>query len=602
MKKVWLFITALKNAIGNLIFLGILGIILFAMFAQDTKQVPESAVMIIDPEGMIVEQKRTVDPFEQILTGDNATDEETLGRDLIDAINFAADDDRIKAVALDLGSLTGSTLPLYNSIGKALNDFKTKGKPVYAFGSGYSQSQYYLASFADKIYIDETSIQALGGVFMQGFGAYPLYMKSALDKLQVTMHVIRAGVYKDAGEIFIRDDMSDFSRESNQELVDTLWNSYLTTVSKHREISQEDILGYINDYDTLLLEHASNPARLAVQAGLIDDLISRKAWRKEMQGLSGVSGDSYQHIDYRSYLGVTRPPMPIHNPATEKVAVIVAKGTILDGDQPAGDVGGDSLARLIRKARNSDNIKAIVLRIDSPGGSSSASELIRSELAETQASGKPVVASMGGYAASGGYWIASTANKIFSQETTVTGSIGVFATFPTFERSLEYLGLHSDGVGTTALSGSFNAFSEINPIFERTLQSSVNHTYQRFLSLVSEGRGLSIEQADAIAQGRVWTGDRALQHGLVDAIGDLDDAIESAAMLADIDGYDVIYMEKELSPREQVLRQIMESSIALLPPLGPGFVSIVPHELRTLAKRASAPTLYLECLSCRITF
>ena len=602
MKKIWLFITALKNAIGNLIFLGILGIILFAVFAQDTKQVPESAVMIIDPEGMIVEQKRTVDPFEQILTGDNATDEETLGRDLIDAINFAADDDRIKAVVLDLGSLTGSTLPLYNSIGKALNDFKTKGKPVYAFGSGYSQSQYYLASFADKIYIDETSIQALGGVFMQGFGAYPLYMKSALDKLQVTMHVIRAGVYKDAGEIFIRDDMSDFSRESNQELVDTLWNSYLTTVSKHREISQEDILGYINDYDTLLLEHASNPARLAVQAGLIDDLISRKAWRKEMQGLSGVSGDSYQHIDYRSYLGVTRPPMPIHNPATEKVAVIVAKGTILDGDQPAGDVGGDSLARLIRKARNSDNIKAIVLRIDSPGGSSSASELIRSELAETQASGKPVVASMGGYAASGGYWIASTANKIFSQETTVTGSIGVFATFPTFERSLEYLGLHSDGVGTTALSGSFNAFSEINPIFERTLQSSVNHTYQRFLSLVSEGRGLSIEQADAIAQGRVWTGDRALQHGLVDAIGDLDDAIESAAMLADIDGYDVIYMEKELSPREQVLRQIMESSIALLPPLGPGFVSIVPHELRTLAKRASAPTLYLECLSCRITF
>ncbi|MBO6565348.1 MAG: signal peptide peptidase SppA [Pseudomonadales bacterium] len=602
MKKIWLFITALKNAIGNLIFLGILGIILFAVFAQDTKQVPESAVMIIDPEGMIVEQKRTVDPFEQILTGDNATDEETLGRDLIDAINFAADDDRIKAVVLDLGSLTGSTLPLYNSIGKALNDFKAKGKPVYAFGSGYSQSQYYLASFADKIYIDETSIQALGGVFMQGFGAYPLYMKSALDKLQVTMHVIRAGVYKDAGEIFIRDDMSDFSRESNQELVDTLWNSYLTTVSKHREISQEDILGYINDYDTLLLEHASNPARLAVQAGLVDDLISRKAWRQELQGLSGVSGDSYQHIDYRSYLGVTRPPMPIHNPATEKVAVIVAKGTILDGDQPAGDVGGDSLARLIRKARNSDNIKAIVLRIDSPGGSSSASELIRSELAETQASGKPVVASMGGYAASGGYWIASTANKIFSQETTVTGSIGVFATFPTFERSLEYLGLHSDGVGTTALSGSFNAFSEINPIFERTLQSSVNHTYQKFLSLVSEGRGLSIEQADAIAQGRVWTGDRALQHGLVDAIGDLDDAIESAAVLADIDGYDVIYMEKELSPREQVLRQIMESSIALLPPLGPGFVSIVPHELRTLAKRASAPTLYLECLSCRITF
>ncbi len=602
MKKIWNFITALKNATGNLIFLGILGIILFAVFAQDAREVPESAVMIINPEGMIVEQKRAVDPFEQVFAGDDATDEETLGRDLIDAIDLAADDDRIKALALDLSSLAGSSLPLYDSVGKALTNFKATGKPVYAFGSGYSQSQYYLASFADKIYIDETSIQALGGVFMQGFGAYPLYMKSALDKLQVTMHVIRAGVYKDAGEVFVRDDMSDFSRESSQELVDALWDSYLTTVSKHRDISKEDILGYINNYDTLLLEQESNPARLAVQSGLVDDLISRKAWREEMQGLSGVSGDSYKHIDYRSYLSATRPPIPVQNPATEKVAVIVAKGTILDGDQPAGEIGGDSLARLIRQARNTDSIKAIVLRIDSPGGSSSASELIRSELAETQASGKPVVASMGGYAASGGYWIASTANKIFSQETTVTGSIGVFATFPTFERSLEYLGLNSDGVGTTALSGSFNAFSEINPIFERTLQSSVNHTYQKFLSLVSEGRGLSIEEADAIAQGRVWTGDRALEHGLVDAIGDLDDAIESAAMLADIDGYDVIYMEKELSPREQVLRQIMESSIALLPPLGTDIVSIVPQELRTLSKMVSSPTLYLECLSCRITF
>lgn len=602
MRKIWNFITTLKNAIGNILFVAILGFVIFAIFSQDTNQVPESAVMIIDPEGMIVEQKRAVDPFEQLLAGGESIDTETLGRDIQDAIDLAAEDDRIKALALDLSNLAGSTLPLYDAIGEALDDFKATGKPVYAFGSGYSQSQYYLASFADKIFIDESAIRPLGGVFLQGFGAYPLYMKSALDKLQITMHVIRAGVYKDAGEIFIRDDMSEFSRESNQALVDTLWESYLTTITRHREITREDVLGYINNYDSLLTEEDSNPSLLAVRQGLVDDLISRREWREEMQSVSGKTGDSYHHIGYRGYLSAVRPPIPVQNPATEKIAVIVAKGTILDGEQPAGDIGGDSLARLIRTARNDDNIKAVVVRIDSPGGSSSASELIRSELAETQASGKPVVASMGGYAASGGYWIASTANRIFSQETTVTGSIGVFATFPTFERSLEYLGLNSDGVGTTSLSGSFNSFSEINPIFERTLQNSVNHTYQKFLSLVAEGRGLSIEEADAIAQGRVWTGDRALEHGLVDAIGGLDDAIESAAMLADLNTYDVVYMERALSPREQLLQQILESSVALLPPLTSDLVSIVPPELRTLTEMVSSPTLYLQCMNCRISF
>ena len=602
MSKIWNFITALKNAAGNLIFLAIVVLILVAVFNQRTREVPGSAVMIINPEGMIVEQKRAVDPVEQLFAGDNARNPETLGRDIREAIELATDDDRIKALALDLDNLDGSTLALYDAIGKTLETFKDTGKPVYAFGSGYSQSQYYLASYADKIYIDESAIRPLGGVFLQGFGAYPLYMKSALDKLQVTMHVVRAGVYKDAGEIFVRDDMSEFSRESNQELVDTLWDSYLTTVADQREITREEILSYINNYDSLLLEQTANPALLSVQQGLVDDLISRREWRDEMQSISGASDDSYNQIDYRSYLGAVRPAIPVQNPATEKVAVIVARGTILDGDQPTGNIGGESLARLIRKARNSDNIKAIVLRIDSRGGSSSASELIRSELAEAQASGKPVVASMGGYAASGGYWIASTANKIFSQETTVTGSIGVFATFPTFERSLRYLGLNSDGVGTTSLSGSFNVFSEINPIFERTLQSSVHHTYQKFLSLVAEGRGLTIEGVDAVAQGRVWTGARALEHGLVDAIGDVDDAIESAAMLADLDEFDVVYLEKELSPQEQLLRQIMESGFAMLPPVSTDLVSIIPPELQTLSKMVGSPTLYLQCLDCRISF
>jgi protease-4 len=321
-----------------------------------------------------------------------------------------------------------------------------------------------------------------------------------------------------------------------------------------------------------------------------------------MKAIGGESGDTYKHVVYRSYLQSMRPPIPVQNPATDKIAVIIAKGTILDGDQPAGDIGGDTIAKLIRKARNSKTVKAIVLRVDSPGGSAAASELIRTELAATQESGKPVVASMGGYAASGGYWISSTANKIFASETTITGSIGVFTIFPTFERSLDYLGVHSDGIGTTSLSGATNNFEEINPIFRRALKSSVNQTYNRFLGLVSEGRGLSIEEADSVAQGRVWTGSRALEHGLIDAIGDVNAAIESAAILADLTDYDVVYMEKELSAKDQILRQILQSSVSVLPPLQTSVFSAIPAELKTLTEITRSPSIYLQCTSCKITF
>lgn len=602
MKKIWQFITTLKNAIGNLLFIAVVIFVIVALVGQDSESIPESAVMIMDPEGVIVEQLRSVDPFEQLLAGEDSEDPETLGRDMVDAIQLAESDDRIKAIALDLSKLQGTTLNQYDDIGIALDSFKNSGKPVFAFGARYTQSQYYLASFADTIYIDKESLPAMGGVFLQGFGAYPLYMKSALDKLQVSMHVIKAGIYKDAAETYLRDSMSDESRESTQEIIDFLWNSYLAKIARHRGISEDAITNYINNYDTLLDQTGKGPEELALELGLIDGLVTRAEWRSEMQAISGESGDTYKHVVYRSYLHSMRPPIPVQNPATDKIAVIVAKGTILDGDQPAGEIGGDTVAKLIRKARNSKTVKAIVLRVDSPGGSAGASELIRSELAATQESGIPVVASMGGYAASGGYWISSTANKIFASETTITGSIGVFTIFPTFERSLDYLGVHSDGIGTTSLSGAMNNFAEINPIFRRTLQTSVNQTYNRFLALVAEGRGLSIEEADSVAQGRVWSGSRALEHGLIDAIGDVNAAIESAAVLADLTDYEVIYMEKELSTRELILRQVLQSSAGILPPMQSSVFSMIPAELKTLTEITRSPSIYLQCTNCRITF
>lgn len=602
MKKVWQLITALKNAIGNLLFIAFIVLVIVALVGHESESIPASAVMIVDPEGVIVEQLRSIEPIEEFLRGGEPENAETLGRDLVDAIQLAETDDRIKAIALDLSRLQGTTLNQYDDIGNALDSFKASGKPVFAYGARFTQSQYYLASFADTIYIDKESLPVMGGVFLQGFGAYPLYLKSALDKLQVSMHVLKAGIYKGAAETFLRDDMSDEYRESTQEVIDFLWDSYLSKITLHRNISAEAIINYIDNYATLLDQTENGPAQLALELGLIDGLVTSTEWRAEMQAISGESGDTFEHVVYRSYLQSMRPPIPVQNPDTDKIAVIIAKGTILDGEQPAGEVGGDTIAKLIRKARNSKNVKAVVLRVDSPGGSAAASELIRIELAATQESGKPVVASMGGYAASGGYWISSTANKIFASETTITGSIGVFTIFPTFERSLDYLGVHSDGIGTTSLSGAMNNFEKIKPVFKRILQNSVNQTYNKFLALVSEGRGLSFEEADSVAQGRVWSGSRALEHGLIDGIGDVNVAIESAAALAGLTDYDVVYMQKELSPREQFLRQVLQSAVSILPAVQTGLFPAIPAELKTLTQMVRSPSIYLQCTNCKSTF
>jgi protease-4 len=601
-KKVWQLITALKNAIGNLLFIAFIVLVIVALVGHESESIPASAVMIVDPEGVIVEQLRSIEPIEEFLRGGEPENAETLGRDLVDAIQLAETDDRIKAIALDLSRLQGTTLNQYDDIGNALDSFKASGKPVFAYGARFTQSQYYLASFADTIYIDKESLPVMGGVFLQGFGAYPLYLKSALDKLQVSMHVLKAGIYKGAAETFLRDDMSDEYRESTQEVIDFLWDSYLSKITLHRNISAEEIINYIDNYATLLDQTENGPAQLALELGLIDGLVTSTEWRAEMQAISGESGDTFEHVVYRSYLQSMRPPIPVQNPDTDKIAVIIAKGTILDGEQPAGEVGGDTIAKLIRKARNSKNVKAVVLRVDSPGGSAAASELIRIELAATQESGKPVVASMGGYAASGGYWISSTANKIFASETTITGSIGVFTIFPTFERSLDYLGVHSDGIGTTSLSGAMNNFEKIKPVFKRMLQNSVNQTYNKFLALVSEGRGLSFEEADSVAQGRVWSGSQALEHGLIDGIGDVNVAIESAAALAGLTDYGVVYMQKELSPREQFLRQVLQSAVSILPAVQTGLFPAIPAELKTLTQMVRSPSIYLQCTNCKSTF
>ncbi len=601
MKKIWNAITSVKNATGNLIFIALILFIVVAIATRETISVPESAVLILNPQGVIVEQKRMVDPFEQFFSGGyNGTDAETLLKDVVDAIDLAREDDRIKAIALDLSDMAGGSLSQMEEIAAALEEFKND-KPVYAFSTEYSQGQYYLASFANQVYLDKDSHPVFGGVFITGVGAYRLYFKSALDKLNLQFHVFKAGLYKGAAEIFMRDDMSAEAKEATQQWIGVIWENYISTVSDQREITSDQLLAYANNYGSLLQAADSDPGKLAMEQGLVDKLISRQEWREEMISLAGKSGDTYNHIALKKYLAASRPPIPVVDPTKDKVAIIVAKGIILDGSQPAGDVGGDSMVQLIRQARNDKTVKAIVVRVDSSGGSASASEFIRSELELTQQSGKPVVVSMGGYAASGGYWIASSANRIFASETTVTGSIGAFLVFPTFDQTLATVGVHSDGVGTTTLTSANNPYMPINPVLQGVFQQTVMRTYRTFIGLVSEARGLDIDEVDKIAQGRVWSGATAVELGLVDAIGSTQDAIESAAMLADLSDYDVVYIEKQLSPREQLLKQLMETSIGFFPEISPRLMNIIPVELRSLVQMSERPAVYLQCMVCKVT-
>ena len=599
LRAIWNLISAFKNALGNILLLTVVAAVIFGLISKNVPQVPKSAALVINPTGFIVNQTSAVDPVEQFLAGDQGENSETLARDLIDAIRQAKNDDRIGAIVLEVSKLAGSSLSLYGEIGKELSAFKNSGKPVYAFGDSFSQTQYFLASYADELYINADSHSFLGGVFLQGLGSYPLYLKEALNKLFVSVHVFKAGVYKDAAETLTRQSMSEYSRQATQLLVDNLWQSYLETVSRERGIAADDISEYIENYADILDDSGGDFGKLAVAQGLIDDEISRSDWRAKMQKVVGKSGDTYQHIDFRSYLAATKSP--IRNPESDKIAVIVASGNILDGDHPPGQVGGDSVARLIREARTEDDIKAIVVRIDSPGGSASASELIRNELALTQAAGKPVVASFSGVAASGGYWIASTANRIFATETTITGSIGVFSIFPTAEQTLNKLGIKSDGVGTTSLSDAFDFTRSLNPMFAKALQISVDHTYDKFIALVSEGRGMTREAVDAIAQGRVWTGAQGLEHGLVDAIGGIDDALASAATLAGLDDYDLVYLEKRLTAQEQILQQLLNSKLMTGSALSSSIMSKMYRDIGFVSDLIEKPGVYLHCVSCNVT-
>ena len=550
-------IDALRTFLGRLLFVFFLIIVVILLFGGPTPlQVPDGGLVVINPRGPVGEQPGEVDPA-TLLLGSGELNTTPL-RDITETLKRAAEDERITGVVLNLGEMTSISPANLETLGAALQSFKESGKSLIAHGDYYDQAQYLLASYADTVFL-----HPMGQVLLPGYGGSQLFYNELLDKLGVNVHIFRVGTYKAAVEPFERNNMSDESRANSQQLVDELWQRYLTQVAQNRGLSEQLLRSYTNDFGDHLRASDGDTAATALEHGLVDELLSRPQLRTRLRELvDGSEGDAAAGtIEFQQYLALTSGS---DLPSENEIGVIVAEGTIDLGDQPRGVVGADSLAALIREARRDDNVKAVVLRIDSPGGSAMASELIRQELDLLQTSGKPLVVSMGGTAASGGYWIAAMADEIWASPATITGSIGIFGMIPTFEGSLASIGVYADGVSTTPLTRA-DPFTGISEPLATVFQATVEDGYRRFLRLVAEGRGMTEEQVDAVGQGQVWSGTRAQQYGLVDHLGDLDDAIEAAARLAEVNDYRMRYIETPMSPGEMLLQGMAQniSSAAL---------------------------------------
>jgi protease-4 len=569
LKALWKALDLTRRLVVNLVFLFILVLVAAALMRSDKPLLGSGLALVVAPEGRLVEE-RTGDPVRRALNRSLIEREpETTLRDLVEAIDLAADDDRIDALLLDLDGLWSGSVPKLQELAAAVDRFRAAGKTVVAYGGGYSQPQYLVAAHADEVLLDP-----MGLVLLEGFGTWQLYYKEAIDKLGVDWNVFRVGEYKSFVEPFTRDDMSDEARAANREWLEAMWGAYQADVTAARRLAPDAIARYVAELRPAVEASGGDFAKLALDAGLVDGLATREEARARLIELVGEGDDhDFDGVGSDEYLRVRRTEAKLTPGPSDQVAVIVAAGDILDGSQEPGAVGGDSLARLVRHARFDDAVKAIVLRVDSPGGSQYASEVIRRELELARADGKPVVVSMSGVAASGGYWISLAADEVWASPSTVTGSIGIFGMYPTFQRTLAKLGLHSDGVGTTPYSDAFRPERPMSDDVKRLMQAAIEHGYAQFIARVAAARELPPDEVDRIARGRVWIGSRAAELGLVDHLGGLREAIAAAAGLAGLDegDYRVAWQERELSFGERLLVDVFgrDASARLVGALAP---------------------------------
>jgi protease-4 len=590
----WNSISVLRRIVGNLLFLLLIIFFIVIVFFDSREEVPEGAALILSPEGNIVEQQT------EIMLGR----EETLLKDVIDVIDFAKEDKRIEVLVLDLRKMEKVGISKLQSIGSALERFSNSGKQIYAFGEYFNQQQYYLAAHADRLYLNP-----MGAILLHGFGLYRKYYKTALEKLQIQFHVFKVGTYKSALEPVMRDSMSDYAKEANLAWLNVLWDFYKVYVASRRGFRPQDLDDYINNVPEHLAAAEGNAALMALNLGLVDELKNRDEVRQELIDRLGPDKDglTFKQIALDQYLDHIRPDLMKSHPTKEKVGIIVASGIIMDGEQPSGRIGGDTMADLLVRAREDENVKAVVVRIDSGGGSATAAEIISREIELTRLAGKPVFVSMGSIAASGGYWIAAPADQIWATPTTITGSIGIFGAFPTFEKSLKSLGITSDGVGTTKLSDAFDPSRPLNDLVAQSLNQVIEQGYRRFVQRVAEGRNMQPEAVEKIAQGRVWAGITAKDLGLVDNIGNLQDVIDAIAETADLTDYEITYITQPLTTREMLIKRLNRLLVSIYAVLSPTdhpakrlYDAVIDTEIDHVLRANDPVGSYAYCLSCNI--
>ena len=559
---VWDAMNFTRRLFFNLLFFGLL-IFLLAVLAAGGKVQPvqDRTTLVIEPQGTLVEQYST-DAASRALArmyGDPGAGEVQL-RDLLRGIAAAKDDKRIERVLLRVDGLRFSGHAALRELAAAVRELRASGKQVIAYGESFDQQQYLLAAQADEVYLDP-----MGGVLLEGLAGYRQYFREGLqDKLGVDVHLFKVGEYKSAAEPFVLDAASPESKEADLYWMNDVWNRFLADVAAARKLDAAQLAAGIDSLPQGIEAAGGDLAQYAIAQRLVDGLKTEE----EVDALMverGIADEKSPHgfraMTLDAYLGhVDRGIAPVDE--RPQVAVVVAEGGIVGGEQPPGTIGGESTSALLRAARDDESIKAVVLRIDSPGGEVFASEQIRREVDALKAAGKPVVASMGDYAASGGYWIAMDADSIYANPSTVTGSIGIFGLVPTFQRSLDKIGVHTDGVGTTRFAGAFDITRPLAPEVGEVIQSVIEKGYRDFTTRVADARGMDVTAVDAIARGRVWTGEQAKQRGLVDEFGGLRDAVADAAARAELGepgDYRVRYLDQGASPFERFFGRFAES-------------------------------------------
>ena len=531
--------------------------------------IPQKAALVLAPQGRLVEELSGT-PFDRALArASGETNGEVLLRDLVAAVDAATADERIAALVIDPSGLDGGGLTKLQELAVAIGRFRKTGKPVYAYGQYFEQAQYHLAAQANEIWLDP-----LGAVAIDGYSAYRTFYKGTLEKLAVDVNVFRAGSHKSYGDMFTRDSMSAEEKADAGAWLGDLWRLYQADIEPRRQLPASALQTQAEEMAARLAAVKGSMAELALKEKLVDRLATWEEFEARLMEVAGEDEDThtFSAVDLVDYLRVVRSSealKPAAGDSSQRVAVIVASGEIVDGEAPAGTVGGDTLAAALRDARFDDDVQAVVLRIDSPGGSMLASEVVRREVLGLKEAGKPVVASFSSVAASGGYYIAAAADEIVALPATITGSIGVFAIIPTFERTLGKLGMTIDGVGTTPLAGSMTLERTLPDDAKRVLQMGVDDAYRRFVTIVAEGRHRPYADIDALAQGKVWSGTDAKDIGLVDTLGDVDVAIKSAARRAKLgDDYRIDYREPALDWTERLVIGAEARTVEALSDLG----------------------------------